>query len=362
MSEVLARIKVRETHGIRRFLYPLTAIINLPVGTDTYWLGLFSSPDRQAVPSQVTLVSGRNDYPHRLDFAISLDPFSERELILESGTEQTLIDDPLHFGTPQEGNLQRSIQKRFAIGLDWNANICDVTYEGIAHLRGPSTISRNNFVRTRLDFQDLTGDDLIGAWVEEEGQYGDSQALTRVELTACKSWATITHTLDQPKAGDEVVFTLPLAVTSPILTCDFGVGGGIYGKLQAGVVEEIVWRSEFAGDEVRWSITTAGRVDYVGKVKTAEAFLPQRWFHVIDLDKALAVAITAIPEECWEMTITLQCTGYVQIAFRLGENAENCEYAIFGACYHFLNDVPAIAAATNPQSILLPPLVEVLPV
>ena len=35
--------------------------------------------------------------------------------------------------------------------------------------------------------------------------------------------------------------------------------------------------------------------------------------------------------------------------------------AEFGVCYHFLNDIPAIAAATNPQSILLPPTVEVLP-
>ncbi|MDQ2800863.1 MAG: hypothetical protein M3Y13_14625, partial [Armatimonadota bacterium] len=187
MSEVLARIKVRETHGIRRFLYPLTTIINLPADIDTSRLGLFSSLDGQAIPSQVTLVSGRNDYPHRLDFAISLDPFSEQDLLLESGTEQMPVDDPLYFGIPQEGNLQRSIQKRFAIGLDWNANICDVTYDGIAHLRGPITISRNNLVRTELDFQDLSGDDLIAAWVEDEGQYGDSKALTRVELTACKS-------------------------------------------------------------------------------------------------------------------------------------------------------------------------------
>ena len=35
--------------------------------------------------------------------------------------------------------------------------------------------------------------------------------------------------------------------------------------------------------------------------------------------------------------------------------------AEFGVCYHFLNNMPAIAAATNPQSILLPPTVEVLP-
>ena len=32
MSEVLARIRVRERHGIRRFLYPLQAKILMPNG------------------------------------------------------------------------------------------------------------------------------------------------------------------------------------------------------------------------------------------------------------------------------------------------------------------------------------------
>ena len=52
--------------------------------------------------------------------------------------------------------------------------------------------------------------------------------------------------------------------------------------------------------------------------------------------------------------------GDVSVAFRLGDTITGP--AEFGVCYHFLNDVPAIAAATNPQSILLPPVVEVLPV
>ena len=49
----------------------------------------------------------------------------------------------------------------------------------------------------------------------------------------------------------------------------------------------------------------------------------------------------------------------MQIAFTLGDSGD--EHAEFGVCYHFLNDAPAIAAATNPQSILLPPTVGVLP-
>jgi hypothetical protein len=182
---------------------------------------------------------------------------------------------------------------------------------------------------------------------------------TNSDITACKSWVTVTHTLDQPKPQDEIVFTLPLAITSPVLTCDFGVGGYVFGKLDE-KAPEIIWRTEF-GDapHARWSVATAGRTDYVGEVATAEDFLPQRWFHLIDSDKVLAVAITQVPPDCREMTVRLTQEGDVSIAFKLGDTITGP--AEFGVCYHFLNDVPAIAAATNPQSILLPPVVEVLP-
>ena len=128
---------------------------------------------------------------------------------------------------------------------------------------------------------------------------------TKSEITACKSWATITHALEQPQPNDEIVFTLPLAITSPTLTCDFGVGGYVFGKLDDKATE-IVWRTEFgAAPYAKWTIATAGRTDYVGEVETAEEFLAQRWFHLIDSDKALAVAITKVPKDCQEMTVRL---------------------------------------------------------
>ena len=40
MSDVLARIRVKETHGIRRFLYPLKAEVVLPTSLDYAALGI----------------------------------------------------------------------------------------------------------------------------------------------------------------------------------------------------------------------------------------------------------------------------------------------------------------------------------
>jgi len=357
MSDVLARIRVRETAGIRRFLYPLRAQVALLPDTPLQRLRL--SDGDNDLPLQVT-----HSGLFRLDFALSLDPHAERELVLVEGTPSASLDDPLRLTKNNSAGLLWNQQKRFRIGLLYDGTISEVVYDGVTLLRERLRISRNGepleeaeglLYHAAPDFSAVT------AWVGGSRRYPDGAACgTSAEITACKSWATVTHTVKEAQPNDEIVFTLPLAITSPTLTCDFGVGGYVFGKLDA-KAPEIVWRTEF-GDtpHARWSVATAGRVDYVGEVATAEEFLPQRWFHLIDSDKALAVAVTRVPPDCREMTVRLTHEGDVSVAFKLGDTITG--HADFGVCYHFLNDVPAIAAATNPQSILLPPVVEVLPV
>ena len=358
MSEVLARIRVRETAGIRRFLYPLSTIIWLPEDADISSLSL-QTPEGQSLPLLISLESGRNDAPYRLDFALSFEPLSITELSLTKTGSPALVNDPLQFEVQEDANCLRNTQKRLALDIGWDASISNVVYDEVELLRGPSSITRNGESMNRENFEDLHGTNLLAAWVKAEGNYNDeAYAETRIEITACKSWAGVSHWMLWPSAGDEFVFTLPLKVTAPVLTCDFGIGGGIYGKLQAGVASEIIWRTDFVGEPyAQWSVATDGRVDYIGEVASFPELLPQLWFHLIDSDKALAVAITSIDSQCKEMAISLNHTGDVKITFTLNEYTK--DDALFSVCYHFLNDVPAIAAATNPQSILLPPIVEV---
>jgi len=358
MSEILAHIHVRETTGIRRFLYPLTASVTFPSFVDPFAYGLASS-DGMAVPMQLTPES---DYFWRLDFAVSMPPLTELDLFLTPHQTPQMVDDPLHV---TDYGDHGSVQKCFALNYWLHATVFSVVYDSIPYLRSRGTISLNGMEaqsRGGTMFPDGT---YLSAWASANGQYEDGRAAqTHLEITACKSWATVMHTLEQPKPGDEVVFILPLAITSPTLTCDFGVGGYVFGKLDEKAAE-IVWHTEFGeAPYARWTVATAGRVDYVGEVTTAEEFLPQRWFHLIDSDKALAVAITVLPGDCRELTVRLTRDGDVSVTFKLGEAVAKHpeEHIEVGVCYHFLNDVPAIAAATNPQSILMPPVVEVLPV
>ena len=367
MSEVLARIRVRETAGIRRFLYPLTATVKFPSfgavpygELDTSAWSLIVADD-QPIPCQI-------DYDGHgvvvLDFAVSLDPYADSLVVLRTSGSQGSLEDPLSI-TPTTDMVGPFVsrQKRFSVAFAYG-RIHRVTYDGVQHLRRPSKIELNGEELVVCDSVFPPGGETVtlrtGGALCLETSTGKRWAYPSLEVTACKSWVTTGYVVDRPQPQDEITFTLPFAITSPILTCDFGVGGYVFGKLDEKATE-IVWRTEFGNAPyARWSVATAGRVDYVGEVESAKAFLPQRWFHLIDSDKALAVAITSIPDDCRDMTIRMTREGDVSITFRLGETITGP--AIFGVCCHFLNDVPAIAAATNPQSILLPPVVEVLPV
>lgn len=372
MSEVLARIRVRETAGIRRFLYPLRAEVILPnqYWVDTPKMGLSASNGSMVFSEVSEFPHDAEPYPRYIYFALSLAPYEEGVYELRIQEAMASLDDPLQITFPLGQGMPgfvRNRQQRFSLLLDMDALPSEVVYDGIGHLRKPEDKCRLTCNGEKATVRPMTAIHAsnekahVGAFVYESLIYPDGRfATTHSHITACKSWAEVNHTLEQPKPQDEIVFTLPLAITSPTLTCDFGVGGYVFGKLGE-KAPEIVWRTEF-GDapHARWSVATAGRTDYIGEVDTAEAFLPQRWSHLIDSDKALAVAITKLPNDCREMTVRLTHEGDVSVAFRLGETVNGPTE--FGVCYHFLNDVPAIAAATNPQSILLPPVVEVLPV
>ncbi len=352
MTRVRA-ITVREAHGIRRFLYPLRALIPLPKACSAKDLRL-QREDGRPVPSQAILAAEEGPCLVRLDFAVSLDPFEELKLELVTGAAEERIDDPLII---ESAERYRCVQKRFSVEFDLMGCVHQAVYDGAPHLRGPSGILRNG-QPAALAGQTGFSAGPLAARISALGRYPDAcSCRTVLELSACKSWAALTHVVATPRAGDEVSFSMPFAVGSTAPTCDFGIGGGLYGKLQEGSAPEVTWLTNFdASGQVRWSLATGDRVDYQGHVPERAQYRSQRWFHLVDRDKALAATITEIPADCRSMTVSLRASGDTDISFRLGDVAAGA--ASFGICYHFLNDIPARSAATNPQSILLPPIVD----
>jgi hypothetical protein len=402
----LGHISVCETHGIRRFLYPVSLEIPSSLLHSAEGAGLIMA-DGRPIPLQVTPSATNPGLYCRLDFAVSLSPMEKLELKLLAGGEAPLsapsftpeaeglgqvdrrgtrseaeglgqvdgrgtrseaegpgqvggrgtrpgADDPLQ---TEEKKRFRSTQRRFSVEFDRCGTLHEVVYDSFPHLRAPAAFNLNGRPAALEGAAAFAAGCPLSARVMAVGQYPDGcGAIAHLETTAYKSWVMLTHVLSRTQPEDELVFNLPLAVSSSAVTCDFGVGGGIYGSLQSETCPEMVWNSEFLhSGGVRWSITSSGRTDYVGEVKTAEEYLRQQWFHQVDGRKALAVAVTQIPGCCREMKVTLRANGDVAVAFRIGEAAEVS--TAFGLCCHFLNNIPAISAATNPQSILLPPVV-----
>jgi hypothetical protein len=350
---VIARITVREIHGIRRFLYPLAATLDLPETFAEAPLGLLD-PEGSPVPSQVSLRKVGMTRSADVDFAVSIGPREKRVLLLCTGAPAGRIEDPLQIETGERVGCR---QTRFRSEIGKGACLHQAVYDGIAHLAAPAAVTRNGEAAAPTD-EAMTGGPLAARFVAR-GEHPDGcHAAARLDLTACKSWVRLTHTLAEPQPGDIVAFRLPIAVSSPVLTCDFGAGGGVYGRLDTRTIPEIVWSTEFsASGEIRWSLSTAGRDDYAGEEPSLDSYRPKCWFHLIDRNKSLAAAVTEIPADCVNLTASLRADGNCVLAFRLGGRITGA--ARFGACFHFLYDIPPVAAATNPQSILLPPEVDV---
>lgn len=381
MSDVLARLRVTETHGIRRFLYPLTVVLPLHEAEAGSSLRL-AAIEGEAVPLQVTPLG---DGLARLDFALSLAPLQRPlELQITRSESQASIPDPLHLTILPDGTLH-STQERFQIRLGHAGQIEDVVYDGIAHLSKPCYFHRTDpsnslyerglitSIQTSLPFQSTethAGGGELAAWQRAAGTYADgSTAEMTTEITACKSWVTLHVRLHHPRVGETLRVCLPLggdfASPNPTRTIfDTGIDS-IYGQCDY-FGSYLSWFAPAApGEPIHWQIgkefihehgQNLSRIDYQGTTLSEAQFQRQRWCHLVNGRQAVAIAITQMPDHWRELHVRMR--GQMCIEFVLNEHISDT--AEIGVCYHFLNDVPAIAAATNPQSILLPPTVEVL--
>ncbi len=283
------------------------------------------------------------------------------------------VPDPIEVTENEDGFACR--QERVEFGIDSLAQLGSVIYDGQQHLSGPLSITLDGHVVEPLEngyrpslSPSLSGG--LGARFTHSGIYADASSLqptgrTEIELTACKSWVWVRHQLSGAQPGSLLRFTLPLTVTSPVQTCDFGVGNGAYGKIEPEMIDEIALEIDMtAGRPAQYAIQShlarekQARIDYAGEIKQAANLASRLWLHWVEPDKSLAIAVTEHPKNCRSIVFRLSDRGIVAVEFEIGDFAP-ASGAIFEVCFHFLNNVPAIAAATNPASILQPPFATV---
>ena len=362
------KLVVEEMGGIRRFLYPmkvrLPAIYRRSIGKLAV-----AEADGRLVPSHVA------DTPTGVQcaFALSMAPFETRELnlVLAGSAPLATIPDPLMIEASEDGLVSK--QDRVSFGIARMGLLRSVVYDSTEHLAGPLSITLDGAPMA------ASGDGLpiglqspvsnLSAEFGVAGEYTDLRPAkvsgeTEIELTCCKSWIEVRHAVLNPQPNSVLRFCLPLTVTSSIQTCDFGVGNGIYGKTQAGMAERVVWETDLSQASIaRYRVRTqlpSGelRTDFAGELRGPAEIDSRLWLHWNEPTKALALAITRVSSGCERIAVRLGADGVIESEFLLGRTIANP--AQFGICYHFLNNIPPIAAATNPASILAKPKVAIV--
>lgn len=356
----LPKIRVTETAGLRRFLYPLTVKVKLPDEFDYRRLSLYKA-DGTPVPIQTGGFDISDDdeiYLVGVDFAVSLAPNEAIELEFREGAPE-IVPDRLNIKLTDDLYINKQQRIRMEIGRD--AMLRSIVYDRVSHLRAPLTITRTNHTMiTRplhYKFPPKLVSTLSGS-VGAQCQYEDGiEGRTSTSITACKSWATVSHGVTDLPAGDAVTFTLPFAATGEKLVADFGTGNGTYAHIPAETDKAITWRAEQSEAGWSWQLHVNDRLDYSSTLLPHE-LAARNWFHVIDAEKSIAVAVLSSLDGLASLETRITGNGDIVTTF-ICDESERPERE-FKICYHFLNALPPIAAATNPHSILEPPVVEVI--
>ncbi len=350
----VAKLIVTEDHGIRRFLYPLKFSLTLK---SPDLLVAVKDDAGNLLPSET--IPTRNKLLVR--FAISLAPYERRKLSIIVSEQAGQIPDPIHVEVPGDGSVICR-QERIATTIAENLDLTSVRYDGVEHLAGPVTFTLNAEQASPelLRCKSIAGELAYFASGWRHYPANDRFGNTAIELTACKSWAHIVHTVDVPAAGSILSLDIPLAAPAldEIPTCDFGLGNGVYSKIDG---DDVLFEADFYGKKPYccWQISRLiegiQRVDYQGDATTIKTLSQQLYFHWTIAKRSLAVAITDLPSSTTHIQALLGRTGKIHLSVVLGDIP--IRKAKLGVVLHFLNDIPAIAAATNPASILCDPTV-----
>jgi hypothetical protein len=377
----VATIIVNETAGIRRFSYPLQTDLPLVQGRLQHIEGIaLRQSTGELIPVQIDAREWWGDGSARilrLYFPLSMGPLEQKLLQVhasDGGEPRASLANALEWTADERGLTAAA--RRFIVAFDRYGsglfrsvldNGKQFMSEGSLGL-GILTSDRRRLLasdhHTSVELVDagpLAGEIRFRGAYNLPGNTGSAgQFATHLRFTLFKSWVELTHVIQAPAGVIEEVFAhVCLQVDSPTLLYDLGVGGGTYGKIEAG--EKAIYRAENEPFQSRWTRSTLRkgdpRVDVVG-IRPIATPSQREWLHWIDHGKSLAL----VTDNTWfsrGIAYEIDHAGSLTVRF-LPALEEYHTTLTFRLWYHFLDGVPHIAAATSPQSIIWPPEVGVI--
>jgi hypothetical protein len=379
------RITVTETAGIRRFGYPVSAVLSLPepaADAAHYRLLDDGKPVRAQFRPQGDAANGVRTVS--LDFTADNAPLESRDYVVEygpgvgAGTEpkggisvQTTEDE---FRVRHPGDLEFVVPRNL-LGLlrrVWTANTeylrADspglwIRYKDDIHYRaggfGPdgvptaARVVKSGPLAATLRFEGveaLRGNRSVASAVE-------------MEFPVSKSWVRVSWAVDDPEGhvgglGAE----LNLNVEGDPTLVDFGAGSLVYAALrpgQAAVLRGGSLLKEAAPDRPRWE-TLVGPADrprpYVVAPPGARGLDAEGWAHVMDRRRATAAAVAGFADTGEEGEIAVGADGRLRVwkQFARGGAAAPPGPKKLTFWLHFVTMPVQVGAATSPQAMLAP--------
>ncbi|MGH9675313.1 MAG: hypothetical protein ACRD44_19250 [Bryobacteraceae bacterium] len=352
---MIARFRLREAAGLRRFSYPVRTAFSSTAPAASMRLLEEGKP----VPAQFTQ---RDGGLVELDFNAAMAPLEVRNYTIEEGAgprpaaavavEETpasflirggggvLFDVPrnllgfLNAARTQGLNFVRP--GSFGLGLVYRD---DILYRagGVSHW-GEATraaVIKPGPLCAGLRFEST------------EGLRGSRTVASVVEMhfPRSKSWVEVIWTVDDPEGlVTGLLADLHLDVAGPPLLVDFGASSMVYAVLR----KEPAITFDATGEG--WAI------DLAGERYAAGAGAPEGWAHVMDRERATAAAVAEFDQfnPPARSRIEIHAGGRLLLRRDVTRGRENT----LRFWLHFVSMPVQIGAATSPQSMLSPLRVE----
>ncbi len=391
-AEETLTVEVRETSGIARFGYPVTARFHWPGVKEPADFRLLIGD--KAVASQFSRVhEDKQDEAWELDFNLDLLPLETKTFRIEPADKKPAEQaNSQALKLERDGRSVRIIRPglEFELPTDVSGLLLAVRSPGHDYLAGGSKgltwrDRKGNSYRLGADEAgDRPGFEIVKSgplcvaleFTSREGPAaGNVKSTARMDFPRSKSWVRVDWLLDDSDdsvAEIEAEFDLRMSPTSsrPTLV-DFGATSYVYATLRPGEMTVFsAWPKADNGNDSRkmpghalWEVKRGTAVNLVPYVLATEQ--EQRpsegWAHVMDDKLCTAIAVDRFARERADR-IEVEASGRTRIARAFDSQGEaranNHKRLVFWM--HFVPSPPHVGAVTSPQSMQSPPSVRII--
>jgi hypothetical protein len=363
--------RVRETIGIRRTEYPVSARLNFAKAVLKDPANARLLTNGAEVAAQIAASSSWDDGSVQVldvDFNASLDPDTERRYEVQFGDGVTAALKPARGLAIEEvgdtikvGNVQFS--------KSGSPLVASATYRGEGIGSGANGITITDTAGQRHDLTTATaasmtvvkpGPLVVGlrytASLPVDAGYSVPVELA-IEMPSSKTWIKVTATVRDPgRRLRDVAIDIPLAFGEVPWLWDFGTDSGTYGVFRNPTDGVVLTQRVNATGASGWTVETVAQ----GQRRPYEMSAGSRpklafgWGHLQDAKGAVAFAVDRFGREQGTHSISLDGRG--QTSFRFVPSAPTTLQRLT-VYAHFVATPVAIGAATNPTAMLTPPAV-----